>query len=67
MVFSLSPYVEVIIILSNDGFFTIVGFISFLLVFPQGIYYLLPFLKDFLGSIIVCFINPLKLIYIFLV
>ena len=66
MVFSLSPYMEVMVVLSNDGFFITVGSISFLLVFLLGIRYLLPFLKGFPGSILVCSINLLRLSHILL-
>ena len=67
MAFSPSLYVEAIVILSNNGSFTTVGFTSCLLVFPLDIRYLLPFLEDSLGSILVCSVDPLRFAYILLV
>ena len=66
MVFLLSLYVEVIIVLSSDGFFTIIGFTSFSLVYFWGIYYVLLLLEDFPGSIGACFVDLLRLIRILL-
>ena len=67
MAFSLSLYIEVIIVLNSDGSSTTVGSTSFSLVYPLGIRYLLPLLEDFLGNIEAYSINSPELIYIFLV
>ena len=67
MAFLLSLYIEVIIILNNDGSFTTVGFISFSLVYLLGIRYLLPLLEGFPGNIEVYSISLLRLVYILLV
>ena len=52
------------VILSNDGSFTTIGFTSFLLVYLLGIRYPLSLLEYFLDSIKVYFTNPPRLIYI---
>ena len=65
MAFSLSPYVEAIVVLSNNGSFTIISSTSFSLVSLLGIRYpLLEYLPD---SIEVYFVDLLKLIYTLLV
>ena len=51
MEFSLSPYIEAIVVLSNDNSSTTTGSTSFLLVFLLGIRYLLLLLLSFLGNI----------------
>ena len=66
MVFLLSLFVEVIIVLNSDGFSTTVDSTSFLLVYLLGIYYLLLLLGGFPNSIKAYFIDLLGLIRILL-
>ena len=66
MAFSLSLYIEVIVILSNNGSSTTVASTSFSLIYPLDIRYPLPLLQGSLGSIGVYSSNPPEFIYILL-